>query len=150
MRDPARIDRILALVGKIWRSQPDLRLFQLLENAVRARDEFGNYHVEDDATEAALRGYYCLYASTSGAVPPLTACQWGLSCNERGCPMPCGLDSKVTWHPKDGCRCAYHAKREPAPPLTCETCGGDGDGAVPSSHYLEVGDQDCPTCKGRR
>lgn len=40
-------------------------------------------------------------------------CQWGLSCNERGCPLACAINSKDVWHPKDGCRCAYHLRREP-------------------------------------
>ena len=35
MRDPARIDEILADLAAVWRKSPDLRLGQLLVNLVR-------------------------------------------------------------------------------------------------------------------
>jgi len=35
MRDPARIDQILELVRQVWIRSPDLRLGQLIVNAVR-------------------------------------------------------------------------------------------------------------------
>lgn len=34
MRDPARIDDVLAKIREIWHKYPDLRLGQLLDNAV--------------------------------------------------------------------------------------------------------------------
>jgi uncharacterized protein YihD (DUF1040 family) len=46
MRDPERIERILRRVYPIWRSQPDLRLMQLLMKAAEgaippAKDRIG-------------------------------------------------------------------------------------------------------------
>ena len=38
MRDPARIDRMLELLREVWTRSPDLRLGQLIVNAVRPRD----------------------------------------------------------------------------------------------------------------
>lgn len=53
MRDPDRIDRMLALVRQLWRKHPDWRLTQLIMNAWgQNRDP---YHVEDDELEVALR-----------------------------------------------------------------------------------------------
>jgi uncharacterized protein YihD (DUF1040 family) len=37
MRDPARIDRILELLREVWTRSPDLRLGQLIVNAVQPR-----------------------------------------------------------------------------------------------------------------
>lgn len=51
MRDIKRIDRILKLIEKIWRKNPDLRLFQLLGNCFGAGD---NYYKEDDCLEQEL------------------------------------------------------------------------------------------------
>ena len=55
MRDPARIDRILAQIRDIWLEQPDLRLCQLIGNAVSGTGD--KYFVEDDDLEAALNSY---------------------------------------------------------------------------------------------
>ncbi len=70
MRDPKRIDRMLALIGDIWRAGPDLRVMQLLLNAM-PRIEHGHYYVEDDALEGALTSYYgdWLRRSTSNPEP---------------------------------------------------------------------------------
>ena len=38
MRDPARIDRMLDLLREVWTRSPDLRLGQLIVNAVRPHD----------------------------------------------------------------------------------------------------------------
>jgi hypothetical protein len=38
MRDPARIDQVLGLVRQVWMRSPDLRLGQLIANAVRPRE----------------------------------------------------------------------------------------------------------------
>ncbi len=52
MRDPERIERIQSLIDKIWKKMPDLRLTQLIMNALgMSRDP---YHVEDDVLEQAL------------------------------------------------------------------------------------------------
>ena len=45
MRDASRIDFILKSVGDIWKNYPDLRLGQLLLNAVR---DPMLYYIEDD------------------------------------------------------------------------------------------------------
>ena len=68
-RDPARIDRICALLRSYWHAHPDLRLGQILGNLTPRRgydveDDMGRYpvsdpgnpyYVEDDIIEAALR-----------------------------------------------------------------------------------------------
>lgn len=56
MRDVKRIKRILKLIEDIWRKQPDLRLAQLLLNAINEAD--WNYYLEDDELEKALRYTY--------------------------------------------------------------------------------------------
>jgi hypothetical protein len=38
MRDPARIDQMLELLREVWTRSPDLRLGQLIVNAVRPSD----------------------------------------------------------------------------------------------------------------
>ena len=48
-RDPARIDDVLQLLGRIWRQHPDQRLGQLLMNLCRTDDGWPNlWNVEDD------------------------------------------------------------------------------------------------------
>ena len=54
MRDPKRIDRVLALIADYWRSHPDLRLGQIIGNIVGACDP---YHFEDDVIETSLSSY---------------------------------------------------------------------------------------------
>jgi hypothetical protein len=53
MRDPARIERILKLVEKIWNDTPDLRLTQIIMNALKMNSD--PYYVEDDKLEDALK-----------------------------------------------------------------------------------------------
>ncbi len=55
MRDPARIERMLELVKKVWYSAPDLRLTQLIMNALKMNSD--PYYVEDDKLEIALKAY---------------------------------------------------------------------------------------------
>lgn len=59
MRDVDRIDKILELVLEIWRAEPDLRLGQLIQNAVRLKepDPIDIHTVEDDTLRKGLRGY---------------------------------------------------------------------------------------------
>lgn len=38
MRDPARIDQMLDLLREVWTRSPDLRLGQLIVNAVRPQE----------------------------------------------------------------------------------------------------------------
>lgn len=55
MRDPNRIDTILSLIRNIWYSKPDLRLTQLIMNALKMNQD--PYYVEDERLEKALREY---------------------------------------------------------------------------------------------
>lgn len=55
MRDPARITPLLELIEAIWRRHPDMRLCQLIGNALPGQDA---YHVEDGALEVELRRLY--------------------------------------------------------------------------------------------
>ena len=55
MRDPKRIARILFLIGRIWKKNPDLRLCQLIGNCWLAGD---NYHKEDEELERRLKEFY--------------------------------------------------------------------------------------------
>jgi hypothetical protein len=56
VRDPARIDRILALLSEYWTQYPDLRLAQIVVNAV-PRTGWSCpevFSAEDDVIEKAL------------------------------------------------------------------------------------------------
>ena len=55
MRDPARIDRMLELIRKVWYDEPDLRLTQLIMNELRMNSD--PYYVEDETLEDALKAY---------------------------------------------------------------------------------------------
>ena len=48
MRDPARIDQVLTVVREVWRRYPDLRLGQLIVDALQEDGHVpGIYSVED-------------------------------------------------------------------------------------------------------
>lgn len=55
MRDPNRIEPMLALIRKIWYEQPDLRLTQLIMNALAMNKD--PYYIEDEHLEASLEDY---------------------------------------------------------------------------------------------
>jgi uncharacterized protein YihD (DUF1040 family) len=58
MRDPRRIDRILALLREVWIGDPDFRLAQLVTvAAIRGGWEGGPdvFSAEDELIEAGLR-----------------------------------------------------------------------------------------------
>lgn len=55
MRDPKRIPRILTLIERIWKKNPDLRLTQMICNCFPPGDP---YYKEDDELEEALKYYY--------------------------------------------------------------------------------------------
>jgi len=55
MRDPKRIPKILKLIGRIWKKNPDFRLCQLIGNCF---DAGNNYHIEDDELEKRLKDVY--------------------------------------------------------------------------------------------
>ncbi len=50
MRDPERIDQVLAVVREVWHRYPDLRLGQLIVNAVQPDEPCSQvYSLEDTA-----------------------------------------------------------------------------------------------------
>lgn len=60
-RDPARIDRVLGTIRKIWTDFPDLRLLQLLLAVVHAGED--PFYLEDDELERRLREFFELQHS---------------------------------------------------------------------------------------
>ncbi len=54
MREFERIDRITNLINKVWKKYPELRLGQLITNAVRALDIF---YIEDEILEEKLKAF---------------------------------------------------------------------------------------------
>ena len=58
MRDPKRIDDVLETIGTIWKKSPDLRLLQLLINALLSVKQDYYYYVEDDILIKSLEEYY--------------------------------------------------------------------------------------------
>lgn len=58
MRDPARIDVVLAALRAAWVESPDLRLGQLIVNAIRPSNPCPEvFHAEDDALLRGLSTY---------------------------------------------------------------------------------------------
>lgn len=51
MRDPERIDSLLAVLARYWKAHPDLRLAQIIGNATGLSDP---YYFEDSELLAAL------------------------------------------------------------------------------------------------
>lgn len=59
MRDLERINRIMNLIRRIWKKNPDLRLCQLIENCFDTGLHNGNlYYVEDKELENIIREVY--------------------------------------------------------------------------------------------
>jgi len=54
MRDPRRITRIITILEKVWQTQSDLRLGQLLLNLATLYD-FDLYYLEDNKLERLLK-----------------------------------------------------------------------------------------------
>jgi hypothetical protein len=54
VRDPARINRILAKLGAYWKAYPDLRLGQIVVNLTPGRDETRTFNIEDTSLEVEL------------------------------------------------------------------------------------------------
>ena len=58
MRDPARIDVVLAALRAAWVDSPNLRLGQLIVNAVRPSNPCPEvFHAEDDALLRGLTSF---------------------------------------------------------------------------------------------
>ncbi len=58
MRDPKRIKILLDEIENVWKQYPDLRLMQLLLNAVGTNDNVDHYNTEDDYLLDQLRILY--------------------------------------------------------------------------------------------
>ncbi len=56
MRDPNRINKVIEYLRALWQSNPDMRLMQLLCNAVG--DGPFIYYLEDDKLMEALKNCY--------------------------------------------------------------------------------------------
>lgn len=55
MRDPARIDRILARLRAYWVTHPDLRLGQIVVNAIPSVSTSSHvFYAEDDVVESGI------------------------------------------------------------------------------------------------
>ena len=58
MRDPERIDAVLSELRAIWKRDPDLRLGQLIVNAVRPSEPCpAIFYVEDEELVAGLQHF---------------------------------------------------------------------------------------------
>lgn len=58
MRDPDRIDRIIDKLREVWKANPDLRLGQLLVNAIRPSQPCPQiFYPEDDVIQKGLLAY---------------------------------------------------------------------------------------------
>jgi hypothetical protein len=58
MRDPKRIDRIVSQLREVWMLSPDLRLSQLIVNAIRPTDPCQQiFYAEDDVVERGLHDF---------------------------------------------------------------------------------------------
>ena len=55
MKDKKRINRILTLIKKIWKENPNLRLTQIIGNCFPPDDL---YYVEDERLEKELKEHY--------------------------------------------------------------------------------------------
>ena len=55
MRDPERIDNVLAAVGDVWKQYPDLRLGQLLVNVYPSMIL---YYKEDEDLVEGVKQFY--------------------------------------------------------------------------------------------
>lgn len=56
MRDKERIAKLLHLIYRIWKKEPDLRLMQLLSNPFKIEEPL--FYMEDDELEARLKKFY--------------------------------------------------------------------------------------------
>ena len=58
MRDPQRIEQILDVLREVWESQPDLRLGQIVVNAIRPSESCPQiFSAEDDLLLEGLHEY---------------------------------------------------------------------------------------------
>lgn len=55
MRDPDRIDEVLAALEAYWKQNPDLRIGQIIENAAQESQFDDAYHMEDNTVVRYLK-----------------------------------------------------------------------------------------------
>ena len=58
MRDPKRIERTLKIIRRVWKDNPDLRLFQLLINPYQPSELPRLYNQEENQLVARLLKFY--------------------------------------------------------------------------------------------
>ena len=58
MRDPERIDKILAQLADLWKKYPDLRLGQLIANTKIHENDLLFYNIEDQNLIDLLNNFY--------------------------------------------------------------------------------------------
>jgi hypothetical protein len=56
-RDPTRIKRITDLIRNIWKDNPDLRFYQLVELITPKSKGKTNFYIEDDELEVILKAH---------------------------------------------------------------------------------------------
>lgn len=68
MRDPARIDALLQLLGAVWHRNPDLRLGQLVHIAgcMQQPDMADGFYIEDDQMREGLLAYLRVLEAQGG------------------------------------------------------------------------------------
>lgn len=59
-RDPERISKILSLLEKGWRKNPDLRLGQIFENLKRYMRKEDLFYIEDEVIAQEIVNYFDL------------------------------------------------------------------------------------------
>jgi hypothetical protein len=57
MRDPARINLLLAKLAAVWKQHPDMRFGQLVSNLYSSLEEHQIWNIEDDKTSAVLESW---------------------------------------------------------------------------------------------
>ena len=60
-RDPERIPKILSLLEKGWRENPDLRLGQIFENLKNYMRKTDLFYIEDEVIAQEIVNYFDLY-----------------------------------------------------------------------------------------
>ena len=70
MRDPDRIEPMLDLLREVWMQAPDLRLGQIVVNAVRPGEPVpAVFYMDDDKMAEGLRALADVLAKNSGPQP---------------------------------------------------------------------------------
>ncbi len=77
MRDPGRIEPMMALLREVWEASPDMRLGQLIENAhsaaVLSQRGPSLFHTEDQLLELGLRSLLVRWKKLEGELASVKA-----------------------------------------------------------------------------